>query len=49
VIAYRYFGALALIAADLGDSAEARKWAAEALRAASVRKVPFGGTPILAR
>jgi tetratricopeptide (TPR) repeat protein len=45
VNAYRYFGALALIADDLQDSAEARHQAMQAISAASVKKGPFSRHP----
>jgi hypothetical protein len=45
VNAYRYYGALALIADDGRDIAEARRWAGRAMRAAAVTKGPFRRHP----
>jgi len=43
--AFRYFGALALIAADQGDAAAARRWATEAIASASEQRSPFARHP----
>jgi len=45
VNAYQYYGALALIADDRRHTAEARRWANRAMRAASVTKGPFSRHP----
>ena len=43
--AFRYFGALALIAADQGDLHSARRWAANAVASASEQRGPFARHP----
>jgi tetratricopeptide (TPR) repeat protein len=45
VNAYRYFGALAMIADDHQSPGEAHRWAARAIEAASVEKGPFSRHP----
>ena len=45
VNAYKYFGALALIADDNRNPADARRWAGRAIHAASVKKGPFSRHP----
>lgn len=44
---YRFFGALALIAADSGDSAEANRMAKNAISAAESQQGPFWRQPFL--
>lgn len=44
---YRYFASLALISAGLGDSANARRMAKNALASAAIEKGPFWRFPLL--
>lgn len=47
LIQYRFFGALALIAADTGDTSEARRMARNAIVAAKREQGPFWRHPLL--